>query len=204
MRIDAEPYPSSPGDKERRLSEVRKLIMSSTQIPDDLKNEIAFRAYEFVDKKLERGGRHTKFYGGQIGWSYYVIRNDHLDLVAALAPSASAIVAFATATVGANPIALAVTLLFAVAALGRKLKAKSASLDLVDYNVLMALKHIGPASPLELASILNGIRIYGSNMWNDERVLEVLRRLKTVSLLDGTVESFVTELPDGRWDTNGV
>jgi hypothetical protein len=203
MLPEQDPYPSTPGEEDLRLSEVRSMIMSSPLIPDELKGEIANRASEFVDSEI-RQGRSERFYGYQLGWTHYVIRNDHLDLVAALAPAASSLATYATVVSGANPITLAVTLIFAVAAASRKLRAKSASLDLVDYKVLMALKQIGPVLPLELANSLNGLRIYGRDMWNEERVLEVLRRLKIVQLGDGSVESFVTELPDGQWNTNGV
>ena len=196
-------YPSSPGEEERRLEEVRSRIMSATQIPVEMKSAIAARASDFVDE-VRRDGQGAKFYGGQLGWTHYVIRNDHLDLVAALAPTAASIAAFATATIVTSPVPVAVTLLFAIAAIGRKLKSKSATLDMVDYEVLMALKHIGAAAPADLAGTLNGIRIYGADMWDEGRVLKVLQRLKVVSLRDGSVESFVSELPDGRWSTNGV
>lgn len=202
MWTDQETYPSAPGDEERHLSEVRSIIMSSPLIPDELKGKISNRADEFVDSYRVRGS--AKFYGYQLGWTHYVIRNDHLDLVAALATPASAIAAYATAVTGANPIALAVTLIFAVAAVGRKLRAKSASLDLVDYKVLMALKQLGAVSPSELAGALNGLRIYGRDMWDEGRLLTVLRRLKTIPLNDGSVESLVTELPNGHWSTNGI
>jgi hypothetical protein len=206
MRFDPDSvdlYPSSPGEEELRLEEVRSRIMSSTQIPVEMKSAIAARASAFVDE-VRRDGRGAKFYGGQLGWTHYVIRNDHLDFVAILAPTAASIAAFATATIVTSPVPVAVTLLFAIAAIGRKLKSKSATLEMVDYKVLMALKHIGPAAPSDLAGILNGIRIYGADMWDEGRVLTVLQRLKVVSLRDGSVESFVSELPDGRWNTNGV
>src|SRR5262249_18515247 len=140
MPIMENPYPSRPGERDERLSQVRSKIRSSSQIPDELKDEIAERAAEFVTAEIRKAVKGTHSYGGQLGWTRWVIRNDHLDLVAALAPIASGIATYATAVSGANPIVLAITLIFAVAAIGRKLKAKSASLDSDDYGVLMALK----------------------------------------------------------------
>lgn len=187
-------------EEKQRLEEVRSRIMSSTQIPREMKRAIAARASEFVDNVciLETP---TDW---RIGWFCYVIRNDHLDLVAALAPTAAALAAFTTASMATSPVPVAVTLLFAIAGIGRKLNSKGAVLDIVDYGVLMALKHFEPAVPSNIAGTLNGIRISGTDMWDEGRVLTVLQRLKVVSLRDGSVESFVSELPDGRWRTNGV
>lgn len=205
MRIMDDPYPETPGERDKRIEEVRALIRESGKIPVELKDEIARRAEEFVQSNLIQAGSSTHFYGGQLGWTSWVIRNDHLDLVAALAPVASAIATYATAIGAANPVTLAVTLVFAVAAVGRKLRAKKASLDLADYGVLMTLKQLGPATPQQLADAMNGIRIYGSGMWTEQQAREVLvNKLKAVRLGDGSIEAFVTEAPDGSWSTNGV
>ena len=92
-------------------------------------------------------------------------------MVAAIAPAASAVATYATVVSSANPITLAVTLALAIAAVAAKLRAKSASLEASDYTVLMALKQLGPSTSAQLASALNGIRIYGSGMWTDDRAL---------------------------------
>jgi hypothetical protein len=203
MEIMDDPYPSTPGEQEALIAEVRDRV-KSLQIPADLMEVLSRRADGFVERVISLPPLGTHFYGGQLGWTSWVIRNDHLDLVAGLAPVASAIATYATAVSGANPITLAITLIFAMATVGRKLRSKSANLDLVDYNILMALKQVGAGSPRELALILNGVRIYGPDLWNEERVLEALRRLQGVRLGDGSVEALVTELSDGRWSTNGI
>lgn len=204
MKITDNPYPRDPKSEEMRLNEVRVRIENSAQIPADLKEELKRNAWEFLDLQAEPASEGTNFYGGQLGWTRCVIRNDHLNLVVALASPASAIATYATAVTGANPIALAVTLIFAMAAVGRTLLAKHAKLSEVEYGVLMALKHYRSASPEEIAKMLNGIRIYGLDMWDGKRVLEVLNKLKAIRLADGTVEELVVQAADGRWSTNGV
>ncbi|MEX2263223.1 MAG: hypothetical protein WD696_14800 [Bryobacteraceae bacterium] len=198
----ADPFPETPGEREKRIEEVRALIAESGKFPVELRDEIAKHAGEFIEARITEGSGH--FYGGQLGWTSWVIRNDHLDFVAALAPVASAIAAYATAVGAASPAGFAVALIFAALAVSRKLRAKSASLDASDYGLLMALKGLGPATPQQVADAMNGLRIYGRGMWSDQQVREVLQKLKTVRLGDGSIEAFAVETPDGRWSANGV
>jgi hypothetical protein len=51
---------------------------------------------------------------------------------------------------------------------------------------------------------LNGIRIYGVNMWNETRTLDALRKLQAVRLGDGSVDVLVNQAADGLWSTNGT
>jgi hypothetical protein len=150
-----DPYPgATPEEQEKRLCEVRALINSSPYIPSELKPELDRRASAFLEVVERRGG---KFHGGQLGWSYWTIRNDHLKLVETLAGAAIAITTYAAVATAAPPV-LAVTLLFAAVALADKLKKKSAQLDEESYHVLMTLKEIGPAASTRLSDVLNGIR----------------------------------------------
>jgi len=136
---------------------------------------------------------------------YLVIRNDQLNLAAGLAPGAVGIATYATAVApAANPVVLAVTLLFSALAVGGRLKNKSASLDEMDYHLLMSLKRIGPVSSIALTNFLNGVGIFGKGTWREERVLGILQKLKAVTVRDGSVEAFVTEASDGRFSTNGI
>lgn len=201
MDIMDDPYPgATPEEQEKRLCEVRALISSSPDIPSELKPELSRKASAFLEVVERRGG---KFHGGQLGWSYWTIRNDHLKLVETLAGAAIAITTYA-AVATAAPAVLAVTLLFAAVALADKLKKKSAQLDEESYHVLMALKEIGPATPARLSDALNGIRIYGLNMWNEDRTLDALKKLQSIRLGDGSTEALVTQAADGLWSANGI
>ncbi len=201
MDIMEDPYPgATPEEQAKCLAEVRSLIESSSDIPAELKPELSKRANAFLEIVITRGG---KFYGGQLGWSHWAIRNDHLKLVEGLASAAIAITTYA-AVATAAPAVLAVTLLFAAVALADRLKKKSAQLDEESYHVLMTLKETGPATPARLAEALNGIRIYGLNMWNETRTLDALRKLQAVRLGDGSVDALVNQAADGLWSTNGI
>jgi hypothetical protein len=201
MDIMDDPYPgATPEEQEERLCEVRALISSSPAIPSELKPELSRKASAFLEVVERRGG---KFHGGQLGWSYWTIRNDHLKLVETLAGVAIAITTYA-AVATAAPAVLAVSLLFAAVALADKLKKKSAQLDEESYHVLMALKEIGPATPARLSDALNGIRIYGLNMWDEGRTLDALKKLQSVRLGDGSTEALVTQAADCLWSANGI
>jgi hypothetical protein len=62
----------------------------------------------------------------------------------------------------------------------------------------MTLKMLEAASPENLAQALNGIRIYGTGMWDAESTLKELERLKEVQVGDGSVQALVTEVA-GNW-----
>jgi hypothetical protein len=201
MDIMEDPYPgATPEQREKCVTEVRAFIDSSPGIPPELKAELGDRAGFFVEVVERRGG---KYYGGQLGWSYWAIRNDHLKLVEALAAAAIAITTYA-AVATAAPAVLAVTLLFGAAALADKLRKKSASLEEEGYRVLMTLKQTGPVTAAKLSDALNGTRIYGLNMWTENRTDEALRKLQAVRLGDGSVEALVNQASDGLWSASGI
>jgi len=202
MDIMENPYPgATPEEQEKCLSEVRAFIDSSPNIPVELKPELSKGANAFLEIVITRG--MGEFYGGQLGWSHWAIRNDHVKLVEGLASAAIAITTYA-AVATAAPAVLAVTLLFAAVAVADRLKKKSAQLDEESYHVLMTLKEIGPAAPTRLGEALNGIRIYGLNMWNETRTVNALRKLQAVRLGDGSVDVLVNQAADGLWSTNGI
>ena len=202
MEIMDDPYPgATPEEHDQMLTEVRTLIASSPNIPSELKSELDKRAGAFLEVKQTSGGGH--FHGGQLGWSRWVIRNDHLKLVEGLGAAAIAITTYA-AVATAAPAVLAVTLLFAAVALADKLKNKSASLDEKDYHLVMTLKQIGPATPGQLTNALNGLSIYGSHLWTETTTGDALQKLLQVRLGDGSTEPLVNQASDGLWSTNGI
>jgi hypothetical protein len=205
MKIMDNPYPETPGQREAQLSKIVAFVESSPEIPVDLKPEIKKRAHDLLRVEVERAPESFKFYGGQLGWTHWVIRDDQLNLMTALAPGAVGVATYATAAItAANPIVLAVTLLFSALAVGSRLKDKSAVLEEKDYHVLMTLKRIGPATPLALTNFLNGVRIFGAGIWNEEQTLAILQKLKAITVRDGSVDAFVTQASDGRFSTNGI
>jgi hypothetical protein len=202
MKIMEDPYPgATPEERKQRLLEVRSLIQASS-IPLELKSELDKKAAAFIEVKSISGGK-AHFYGGQLGWSHWVIKNDHLKLVELLAGAAIAITTYA-AVATAAPAVMAVTLLFGVVALADRLKDKAASLDETSYKLVMTLKQIGPATPAKLAEALNGISIFGSHMWTESTTNDALRGLQQVRLGDGSTEALVNQASDGLWSTNGI
>jgi hypothetical protein len=201
MEIMDDPYPETPGQRDRTESELLKRIESMPEIPPELRKEVAKRRAEFLEARIQQGAGH--FYGGQLGWTNWFIRNDDLDLLALLAPSATGIATYATVA-AASPWVLAATLLFSVLAVARKLRAKSTTLDPDECRVLMALKQTGGASLTALANVLNHVTLVGTGPWTEERVLKTLDKLRSVSVGDGSIETYVVQAADGRWSTNGV
>ena len=201
MEIMDDPYPETPGERDRLQAEVLKRIESIPDMPPELKKEVIKRRAEFLDTRIQRGTGH--FYGGQLGWTNWFIRNDDLDLLTLLAPSATGIATYATMA-AASPWVLAATLLFSVLAVARKLRAKSATLDPDECRVLMALKQTGVTSLTALENVLNHVTLVGTGAWTEERVLKTLQKLQSVRVGDGSIESYVVQAADGRWSTNGV
>ena len=71
-----DPYPETPGERERTVEEVRSTIRSTDKFPFELRSELEKHAAEFVKLVVKPGS--GRFYGGQLGWSSWVIRNDSL------------------------------------------------------------------------------------------------------------------------------
>lgn len=201
MEIMDDPFPETPGERDRLEAEVLTRIESIPEMPPELKREVVNRRAEFLEARVQRGSGH--FYGGQLGWTHWFIRNDDIDLLALLAPSATGIATYATIA-AASPWVLAATLLFSVLAVARKLRAKSATLDSDECRVLMALKQTGGTSLAGLANVLNHVTLVGTGRWTDESVLKTLQKLQSVRVGDGSIEAYVVQAADGRWSTNGV
>ena len=125
-------------------------------------------------------------------------------MVEGLTSAAIAITTYATVATAA-PAVLAVTALFAAVALGDRLKKKSAQLEEESYHVLITLNEIGPVTPVRLVEALNGIPIYGLDMWNETRTVDALRALQAVRLGDGSVDALVNQAAEPleyQWDLN--
>jgi hypothetical protein len=200
MEIIEDPFPSSPGQREETRKKVLEHVEAIQDISPELKFEIAARANDFLEPRITKAGHH---YGGQLGWTNWVIRKDDLDLVALLAPTASGIATFETVH-DASPYVLAVAVLFSVLGIAKKLRDKSTCLDPDDYRLLMTLKRFGPLTIAALMNILNRVKIVGAGPWSEERVLEILHQLQSVRVRDGSAEAYVTQGSAGQWSTNGI
>jgi hypothetical protein len=137
--IDA--YPKNEQQHSRLLAEVRESIETSAEIPPELKPELV----RIADREFITLHRMTfpkiRYWGMRAGSAHYAIKNEYLDLVKQLSAASLAIATYTTAT-GGNPIVLAITLMFAVAAVGSKLRSKGAQLDPEDYYLVMTLKQL--------------------------------------------------------------
>jgi hypothetical protein len=202
MRVTDAPFPETPGERERSIEAARTRIGSLTALPPAFRDELLLNAHLFVEGVIETADDGTHFYGGQLGWTRWVIRNDHIDLVAALGTFATALVAF-TAPVEQKSASAAVPLAFAVATVGRKARQKGALLEERDYEVLMTLKHIGPARPRWIADTMNGSDQRSGRAIAESDVESALRRLGSVRLGDGSLEAFAVQGVDGMWSANG-
>lgn len=203
MEIMDDPFPETPGQREAAERTVSERIEALQGVSPELKSEILKHRDEFLRLEVERAPESTKFYGGQLGWKNWVIKNDDLDFITLLAPSATGLATYVTVP-AASPIVFAATTLFSALGVARRLKTKSTSLPPDDYRVLMTLKGLGPMSLAALMNVLNGVMIFGTGAWNQDRVLGILKKLQSVQLNDGSVAVFVTEGHDGRWASNGV
>jgi hypothetical protein len=199
--IDA--YPKSEQEHSKLLAQVRESIETSAEIPSELKPELVRIAdREFIT--LHRMNLpKTRYWGMRAGSAHYAIKNEYLDLVKQLSAASLAIATYTAAT-GGNPAILALTLLFAAAAVGSKLRSKGALLDPEDYHLVMTLKQLGPATLETLTETLNGIDIYGKHMWTTERTLASLQKLTAVRLGDGSIDNLVGQASDGLWSTSGI
>jgi hypothetical protein len=201
MQIMEDPYPETPGERQERIDEVKSEIDGFDSIPQEIREALKAHAQEFVAPRLSVG--HGHFYGGQLGWTHWVIKNDDLNLAVQLSPTAVAVATFFTA-VGASPWVLAVGLIMTGVALTQKFMAKNVKLDESDYGLVMTLKEIGPSSVTDLTKALNGISIYNANLWTDEKTLAALSRLKQMRQGDGSTTALVSDASDGLWSTSGV
>jgi hypothetical protein len=86
MEIMDDPYQETPDQHEAEVAKVVAFFQSSSEIPADLKPELIKKASEFVESQSVQSGHHH--YGGQLGWTRWIVRNDQLNLVSSLAPGA--------------------------------------------------------------------------------------------------------------------
>jgi hypothetical protein len=202
MHIMDNPYPETPGDHERTIVAARSQIDGMEALPLEFRNELKNHAGELVEPRL-RTAKGANFYGGQLGWTYWVVKNDDMNLIAQLSPSAISITTYLT-VVGTNPIVLAVGLVLSALAVAYKFKTKNISLDETDYKLLMTLKHIGPSSLTKLTESMNGLSIFASDPWTENRTLNALNKLKTARQSDGSIVALVGESGDALWSTSGI
>jgi hypothetical protein len=203
MKIMEDPYPETPGDRERTIAEAQAQIEAMQSLPQELRDALKEHASQLVERHRDTAPPNTHFYGGQLGWIRWVVRNDDMNLIAQLSPSALAITTYLTVA-GSNPIVLAVGLILTTLAIAHKFKNKSISLDEQDYKLLMTLKHLGPSSLSGLTEALNGLSIYSPDSWTERLTLAALTKLKTARQADGSIVALVGESSDGLWSTNGI
>ena len=203
MRIMDDPYPETPGQRERALDSIREQIESWPDVPPEFKEIAKSRTESFLLRRKEQAPPNLKFYGGQLGWTHWVIKDDDLKLLGQLGPAAMAIVTFAA--VPTAPFAvMAFGLALSMIGIAREFKAKSVIVDPEDYFVLMTLKQAGPSNLDQISEMLSGLHIYGSGVWDQPRTLHALNKLKQVAQRNGTSTALVNELSDGRWSTSGI
>lgn len=203
MKIMEDPYPETPGAYEKSIAEAQAQIETMQTLPQKLRDALKEHASQLVEPHRETASKNTHFYGGQLGWTYWVVKNDDMNLIAQLSPSAIAITTFLTVA-GSNPIILAVGLLLTALGLAHKFKNKNISLDEQDYKLLMTLKHLGPSSLQKLTESLNGLSIFSSNSWTERLTLAALNKLKTARQGDGSIVALVGESANGLWSTSGI
>ena len=199
-----EPFPESPGEREIRHAEVVRRLQDVPGLSDELREALLGQTDWFIERQIVRADRRTHFYGFQLGWTKYAIRNDHLDLVASAGPVAVALAGLATATAPVSPVPVAVGLMFASLSVATKIYRKSAPLGDDAYAVLMAVKSLGKATTAQIQSALVDIRIYPIGKWSLATIDATLRTLQEVRLRDGSMEAFVVADLSGSWSTNGV
>ncbi len=196
------PFPESAGAEEHALESVRQSIESWPDVPQEYKSYFAQKAGSFVEREVEHGGPNTHFQIGQLGWTYWAIKNDDLELLRQLGPAAMGIVTFVSVTTA--PVAvMAAGLAWSMLTIAHNFKGKSVALEPEDYRVLMALKQAGPATVTTVGEILSGLHIHGSGVWDETRTLAALNKLKQMRQRDGAVTALVSEV-DGIWSTSGI
>jgi hypothetical protein len=196
------PFPESPGGEEHALASVRAEIESWADVPAEFKAYFAQKAGSFVEREVERGRPGTHFQIGQLGWTYWAIKDDDLELLRQLGPAAMGIVTFVSVA-GAPVAVLAAGLAWSMLTIARNFKGKSVTLEAEDYRVLMALKQAGPSTAMTVGEILGGLHIHGSGVWDEARTVAALKRLKQMFQRDGVVTALVSEV-DGIWTTSGI
>jgi hypothetical protein len=201
LRITDDPFPETPGERDRLRTQVEDRITSMDGMAPELAAELRSYSSDFL-RSEKREPRHTHFYGGQLGWTNWYIRDDDLDLVKYLTPTAVGVATYLSAA-AAVPWVLVATALMSVLGVARQLRKKSTTLLYRQCQVLTALKACGPTSLDALVPMMQE-RVPPPDTWTDKRVLETLQSLQSVRLRDGTVASFVAHTGDGLWSVSGL
>src|SRR4051812_26607423 len=97
--ITEDPYPEEPGDYEHKVRNFRAAVDSWDHLPPEFKEVVKQNASEFLESRIYEhkdlhGNPMNFYYGGQLGHSYWVIKNDEVDFLSKLSPGAMAIVTF--------------------------------------------------------------------------------------------------------------
>jgi hypothetical protein len=194
-------YSEIEGERASVLKRITETIGSWPDISDDLKTELKKRSDYFLEGYIT--GRDARFSGGTIGFRNWIIKNDDLKLLEQLVPAAMAIITFLS--VANAPVAVMVAgLAFSTLGIANKFRTKGIVVDAEDFHVLMALKQAGPSRASRIAEMLSGLHIYGRDMWDEERVVATLNRLRLLPQNDGTTATIVNESSDGRWSAAGI
>jgi hypothetical protein len=199
--MNDDPYPESPGERDRLRESVEHQIASMMGMPPALAAELRARAPAFLRSERREGG-NARFYGGQLGWTNWYIRDDDLDLLKHLTPTAVGVATYLSA-VAAAPWVLVATTLMSVLGVAGRLRKKSTTLLQRQCQVLTAVKALGPTS-LEVLVPMMQERVPPPDYWSEARVIQTLQSLQSVRLRDGTVTSFVAQAGDGLWSATGV
>jgi hypothetical protein len=203
MKMVGSAYPENPVYREFALSEIRKQIELWPDVSSEFKALAMNDATRFMSKKIRKLPKNARAYGGALGTTSIVIKNDELNLLGQLGPAAISIVSYLavpTAPIVVLAFGLAITML----GIAKQLKTKSVVIDPEDYYFLMTLKQAGPSTVSELSEALGGIHIFGNALWDDTRTLANLNKLKQVRQIDGSNTALVNEASDGRWSTSGI
>jgi hypothetical protein len=194
-------YGEIAGEREDRLEEIKEAIGSWPDISDDLKTELKKKSEYFLDNVVT--GKDARFAAGQIGFQHWIIKDDDLKLLEQLIPAAMSIITFLS--VAGAPVAVLVAgIAFSTIGIANKFRTKGIVLDAADFNVLMTLRQAGPSKSSRIAELLSGLHIYGKDVWDENRVIAVLNKLKLLPQNDGTTATIVNESSDGRWSAAGI
>jgi hypothetical protein len=192
-------YSEIAGQRERQLKNIIKTIEAWPNVSDAVKTEVAKKSTDFLDSHIERG----TFAGGTASFLSWIIKDDDLKLLEQLIPAAMAIVTFLS--VPDAPIAVMIAgLAFSTLGIANKFRTKGIIVEPADFHILMVLKQAGPSKASRIAEILSGLHIYGRDVWDEQRAVAVLNKLKLLPQNDGTTVTIVNESSDGRWSTAGI
>ena len=185
------------------MDEMQYMVRTSRTIPEELKEMVTLQIAQRAPLDAMWKNKQVYFQKGVFGGKEWAIRKDDFRLIEIITGTAIAVATFAT-VVGASPGVFAVTLVFAAVTLADRLRRKGASLNDRQYQIIVALKAIGPTSEAKLAEAASGLHIFGQDVWTAEKMAAALNDLKSVHLADGSTEALVAQAADGSWAVNGI